>query len=259
MHKISSKHGQGKSDGSTSAVKPEPKVKDTKMEVTTDSETDSKLSESENETPGKRGRSEKYAKLEGDENQTTDGSDTSKKANSPMDTAKGFKSDKKVSKDTAKVNLDNSVNTTEKPAAKIAKERRKIDAIDYLELEDVLILCDLFYLPYEFGPRAIHLLKRGHWLVDNAVRVRDFDKNKVSISERSAEVREWFEKAVHFHDCFKEAASVVDKLVNIPNRVLLYELYNYISDMRCTLSLVNSYVKWNGEQFNLYPLIVYVK
>jgi len=38
----------------------------------------------------------------------------------------------------------------------------------------------------------------------------------------------------------------VDKLVNIPNRELLYDVYAYITDMRSTLALVNSYIKWLG-------------
>ena len=51
---------------------------------------------------------------------------------------------------------------------------------------------------------------------------------------------------MRYHDNHKDVAILVDKLVNIPNRELLYELYCYISDMRSILSMVNSYIKWNG-------------
>ena len=43
-------------------------------------------------------------------------------------------------------------------------------------------------------------------------------------------------------------ALMVDKFVNIPNRVLLYQLYNYVSDMRSVMSMVNSHIKWHGER-----------
>lgn len=40
---------------------------------------------------------------------------------------------------------------------------------------------------------------------------------------------------------------MVDKFVNIPNRVLLYELYPYVGDMRSVLSMINGSVKWHGK------------
>ncbi len=50
-----------------------------------------------------------------------------------------------------------------------------------------------------------------------------------------------------FHDFYRRMAQMVDKFVNIPNRVLLYQLYNYISDMRSVTAMVNSHIKWHGE------------
>ncbi len=61
---------------------------------------------------------------------------------------------------------------------------------------------------------------------------------------------------MRFHDFYREMAQMVDKFVNIPNRVLLYQLYNYISDMRSVTSMVNSHIKWHGEFFkskNTWP------
>lgn len=163
---------------------------------------------------------------------------------SPMDTTKDLDNSK---------DSENSSNLDTLPEVEAtknsSKDKRKIDSIGLLEMDDVLILCDLFYLPYEYGTRAKHLLKHGHWLTSNAATVRNVDKDKIPISERTAEVQEWYEKAIHFHDCFKEVVVMVDKLVNMPNRVLLYDLYNYVSDMRGALSLVNAYVKWNGRYF----------
>ena len=60
-------------------------------------------------------------------------------------------------------------------------------------------------------------------------------------------MKEWFERAMRFHEFYREMALMVDKFVNIPNRVLLYQLYNYVSDMRSVMSMVNSHIKWHGE------------
>ena len=53
---------------------------------------------------------------------------------------------------------------------------------------------------------------------------------------------------MRFHEFYREMALMVDKFVNIPNRVLLYQLYNYVSDMRSVMSMVNSHIKWHGER-----------
>jgi len=57
---------------------------------------------------------------------------------------------------------------------------------------------------------------------------------------------EWYDRASRFSRSYRDVAMAVDKLVNIPNRELLYDVYAYITDMRSTLALVNSYVKWLG-------------
>jgi len=57
---------------------------------------------------------------------------------------------------------------------------------------------------------------------------------------------EWYDRASRFGRSYRDVAMAVDKLVNIPNRELLYDVYAYITDMRSTLALVNSYIKWLG-------------
>ena len=130
-------------------------------------------------------------------------------------------------------------------ATKRVVSKTRMDGVEPLSSEDILILCDLFYVPFEHGPRAVHLLKKVHWLVNNVDRIKD--ANKTPRSEHTAEIREWYARAINFHEYHKEIAQMVDKFVNIPNREILYELYNYISDMRSVLSLVNSYIRWQGR------------
>jgi len=66
---------------------------------------------------------------------------------------------------------------------------------------------------------------------------------------------EWYDQASRFSRSYRDVAMAVDKLVNIPNRELLYDVYAYITDMRSTLALVNSYVKWLG-MYASHPVVV---
>jgi len=133
----------------------------------------------------------------------------------------------------------------------VAKSRRDEDHCDLLTVDDVLLICHLFYLPYEHGPRANLLLQTACWLlghIPSAVSTLDSVSNCNSSSSDEGEemAYEWYHRAGQFHRLNREIAIVVDKLVNIPNREMLYEIYAYITDIRSTLALVNSYIKWHG-------------
>ena len=47
-----------------------------------------------------------------------------------------------------------------------SKKRRKSSC---LTRDDVLMLCHLFYLPYEYGGNGNHLLKEFGWLKENGI------------------------------------------------------------------------------------------
>lgn len=122
--------------------------------------------------------------------------------------------------------------------------KRKMEELEPLNVEDLALLCDLFYLPFEHGPRAIHLLKEAHWIISHASLVGS--NAKLPKTEQPPEVREWYDRAIQFHEMYRNMTVMVDKFVNIPNRVLLYELYPYVGDMRSVLSMINGSVKWHG-------------
>lgn len=126
---------------------------------------------------------------------------------------------------------------------------RKIEDQLRLDRDDMLLLCDLFRTPFEHGPRAVSLLKQAHWLVSNVSVIKDSTNKALAIVDQPAEVREWYEAAVSFHDGYRDVVCMVDKLVAIPNRDLLYEIYTYVNDMRSALGLLNKYIKWNGRCF----------
>ncbi|XP_067010985.1 protein O-GlcNAcase [Anabrus simplex] len=111
--------------------------------------------------------------------------------------------------------------------------------------EDLALLCDLFYLPFEHGGQGLQLLQEFNWLKSNAHLVT-LGKHKGSpdSSPDKPEVVEWFERAAKLEDMTKALNAMFQRLTFCANRELLYDLYPYVWDMRGVVSLLNSYVKW---------------
>ncbi|XP_068120926.1 protein O-GlcNAcase [Hyperolius riggenbachi] len=110
-----------------------------------------------------------------------------------------------------------------------------------LDLEDLHLLVDLFYLPYEHGPKGIQMLKEFQWLRANSsvvsVNCGDKDTDKMD---------EWRERAVKFEDMCMVVITMFARLSNCPNRTILYDLYPYVWDIKSIVSIVKSFVQWLG-------------
>lgn len=52
-----------------------------------------------------------------------------------------------------------------------------IDSRDLTE-EDLLLMCDLFYLPFEHGPQSVQYLTEFNWLKSNAHLVSKENRQK---------------------------------------------------------------------------------
>jgi len=128
---------------------------------------------------------------------------------------------------------------------------RHVTDMATLTVDDMVLICHLFYLPYEHGPLAAAMLHSVAWLLEHLPAPVNVELHSplspTSSSDDEDDVRyEWYDRASRFSRSYRDVAMAVDKLVNIPNRELLYDVYAYITDMRSTLTLVNSYVKWLG-------------
>ncbi|KAK9871747.1 hypothetical protein WA026_014201 [Henosepilachna vigintioctopunctata] len=118
-------------------------------------------------------------------------------------------------------------------------ERKKID----LSTEDLSLLCDLFYLPFEHGGQGLQLLQEFNWLKSNAnVVVAENQK----ANRESPEVQEWFSRAAKMNEITEAVNRLVKHLTACNNRELLYDLYPYVWDIRSVIALLNSYVTWLG-------------
>uniref|UniRef100_A0AAR2KNI9 GH84 domain-containing protein n=1 Tax=Pygocentrus nattereri TaxID=42514 RepID=A0AAR2KNI9_PYGNA len=103
-----------------------------------------------------------------------------------------------------------------------------------LTLEDLTLLSELFYLPYEHGPTALAMLRELHWLRGN--------RYSVIFSGSPSQTKEWRERAEHFDDMCAAVVRMFNRLSNVPNRTILYDLYNYICDIKSGVSLARAFV-----------------
>ncbi|MEE6486093.1 hypothetical protein FKM82_014501 [Ascaphus truei] len=108
-------------------------------------------------------------------------------------------------------------------------------------LDDLQLLADLFYLPYEHGPKGVQMLKEFHWLRANSSVV------SVNCSGTDADkVEEWRSRAAKFDDMCNVVMTMFTRLSNCPNRTILYDLYSYVWDIKSIISMVKSFVQWLG-------------
>ncbi|XP_060781651.1 protein O-GlcNAcase isoform X2 [Neoarius graeffei] len=110
-----------------------------------------------------------------------------------------------------------------------------------LTLEDLSLLAELFYLPYEHGPKAVQMLKEFNWLRANTSIVSVNSKCK-----DSEKVAEWHARAENFEEMCCAVMQMFTRLSNSANRTILYDLYPYIWDIKSIISMVKSFVQWLG-------------
>ncbi|XP_076762046.1 O-GlcNAcase isoform X2 [Xylocopa sonorina] len=120
--------------------------------------------------------------------------------------------------------------------------QESFDADKRLTQEDLSLLCDLFYLPFEHGGQGIQLLQEFNWLKSNAHVVMRKPKEDESASQ--SDIEEWHMRASKLNDMCNAVNRLFQRLTFCNNRELLYDLYSYVWDMRGVVSLLNSYVKW---------------
>lgn len=105
-----------------------------------------------------------------------------------------------------------------------------------LTMDDLKLLSDLFYLPYEHGPTARTMLQELDWLKNHSA----------AAAAETDETVEWCSRAQQFDDMCEAVVQMFNRLSNAPNRSILYDLYNYICDIKSGVGLARAYVKTIG-------------
>lgn len=114
-----------------------------------------------------------------------------------------------------------------------------------LTAEDLLLLCDLFYLPFEHGAKALHLLNEFQWLKSNA-HMLVANKNKSGSDTSQIESQEWIRRANAFQNLCQAIYELTKKIAFCENRELCYDLYTYVWEVSSVTSLLSAFVQWLG-------------
>eukprot|EP00066_Takifugu_rubripes_P027301 XP_011616567.1 PREDICTED: protein O-GlcNAcase-like isoform X2 [Takifugu rubripes] len=115
-------------------------------------------------------------------------------------------------------------------------EENPLYTAEPLTLNDLKLLSDLFYLPYEHGRTARKMLQELDWL----------KKHSAAASADTEEAAAWHSRALCFDDMCEVVVQMFNHLSNAPNRSVLYDLYNYICDIKRGVCLARAYVKILG-------------
>ncbi|XP_065095827.1 protein O-GlcNAcase isoform X2 [Ochlerotatus camptorhynchus] len=152
-----------------------------------------------------------------------------------------------------------------------------------IAVTDIMLLCDLFYLPFEHGNKALQLLAEFHWLKTNAVVLCKHRNRKTSSSSCSnqsscgnpedcnhlngtvpgtttvttaqsneqlidscnkSEVQEWIRRSESFENLCQNIFQLARKIARCANKELCYDLFSYVWDIVAVLSLLSAFVKW---------------
>lgn len=131
-------------------------------------------------------------------------------------------------------------------------------------IDDVATIIDMFYLPFEYGPRAAKLLSDFFWIkmqaaetIGNAVynsssdQLFGIDCDDCQGTENNAESgiqsESWRERAQSFQQRLGRICETIDRVIEIPNRALAYELFPYLWDIKGVLFLLDNFVQWLGK------------
>ncbi|KJH42183.1 hypothetical protein DICVIV_11823 [Dictyocaulus viviparus] len=119
--------------------------------------------------------------------------------------------------------------------------------IAYVVDEDqISMLVDIFYLPFECGRRACELLERFLWLYRNAV-VMNRSKLAEGIMDRAQE--EWLQKFHDLNGSIQVVNSFFKNIVDCPNKALVSELIPYIWDAHGSCSVLLGLARWMKQGF----------
>lgn len=116
--------------------------------------------------------------------------------------------------------------------------------VGQVTVDDLHLLCDLFYLPFEHGTISLVLLSEFHWLKNNASVLVVHDNNKSGSDANKPEAMEWSRRAAKFEHISQRVFELARKLVRSRNQEIVHELYSYLWELTSVLELLVGYVRW---------------
>ncbi|XP_063896226.1 protein O-GlcNAcase-like isoform X1 [Helicoverpa armigera] len=105
-----------------------------------------------------------------------------------------------------------------------------------LVADDLLLLCDLFYLPFEHGSRGLRLLHDFNWLTTHAASLLP--------RGNKPETSEWRRRRSRFAWWMSRTRRVARRLAAAANRELRAELQPYLWELCAVLALLDAFLRW---------------
>ena len=115
-----------------------------------------------------------------------------------------------------------------------------------LSVEDLSLLCDLFYLPGEHGPAAEELLQEAVWLKEYGYKLHQPHATEAEDKEVGMDTL-WLERAENFHRTSERVVQLAIRLLQIPNRELFRQIHPYLWDCKEAVLLFGSFLKWLAQ------------
>lgn len=111
-------------------------------------------------------------------------------------------------------------------------------------MDDLNLLCDLFYLPFEHGARSLQIINEFHWLKTNAIVLTNSYKKGQDLATAKPEVQEWFQRSDKFYNICQSVIQLAKRIALCPNKELCYDLFSYVYDIGGAVILLCAYIKW---------------
>lgn len=113
--------------------------------------------------------------------------------------------------------------------ANVVGEIMQVDGDATVTLEDVTLLVDLFYLPFEYGPQTTELLNELDWIISN-IGHRDWTDRQEAVIKRLTAITD-----------------SIGRVCDTPNKAILVEFYPYLWATKIVIALLVCFLQWVGE------------
>lgn len=123
----------------------------------------------------------------------------------------------------------------------------RYDEKEEITVDDLFLLCDLFYLPFEHGTRSLQIINEFYWLKSNATVLINSHKKGQDLAHAKPEVQEWFQRSEKFYNICQAVIVLAKKIALCVNKELCYDLFSYVWDMAGVVILLCAFIKWLGK------------
>ncbi|WKX93051.1 hypothetical protein Q1695_010799 [Nippostrongylus brasiliensis] len=121
-----------------------------------------------------------------------------------------------------------------------------VDSVESADVDQIAMLVDMFYLPFECGRKACKLLEQFSWLYANAPLI---DRTTLSTENANDVEREWIQRFTELQSGIETVNSVFRYIVECQNKALVSELIPYIWDAQGSCSVLLGVARWMKEGF----------